>query len=90
MKEPLRVEDGFAEFIQLRQIGLFERIDLENAFQEPVLASPRPVDAQVLALILAALIKHERMPLGHGGGPDPWPTMLQPETPPGRQKTLHL
>jgi hypothetical protein len=43
-----------------------------------------------LTLILAALLNHERIPLGEGN-PEPWPNMLPPpKTPPGRRKNLHL
>jgi hypothetical protein len=41
-------------------------------------------------LILAALINHERLPLGTGQ-PEPWPGMLlPPSTPQRRRKNLHL
>ena len=41
-------------------------------------------------LIMAALINHERIPLGHGGVPDPWPAMLEPEKTLARKKNLQL
>jgi Transposase DDE domain len=41
------------------------------------------------ALIIAAVVNHERIPLGKGN-PEPWPIMLEPKTKPQRRKNLQL
>lgn len=45
---------------------------------------------QGLTLIMAALLNHDRIPLGHGGVPDPWPNMLEPKQSPQKRKNLQL
>src|SRR6266542_1172825 len=52
--EAVGFENRFAEFVQLRQVNLLERVHFEYPLQEPVLPAPRSMDAQALALILAA------------------------------------
>ena len=42
------------------------------------------------ALIMAALLNHDRIPLAHGGSPDPWPNMLEPKQSPRQKKNLQL
>jgi hypothetical protein len=41
-------------------------------------------------VILAALLKQDRIPLGTGAAPDPWPTMLKPQPLLRRKKNLQL
>src|SRR5206468_4575582 len=54
MVESFRLENRFVELAQPGEVEHFERLDFENAIQESVLPSPRPMDAQVFALFLAA------------------------------------
>src|SRR5439155_5840691 len=54
LTEAVRFENRLAEFVQLRKVEFFEGVDFKNPFQEPVLAAPRTVDAQVLALVPAS------------------------------------
>ena len=59
MVEALRFENGLIEFIQLREIKFFECFDLENAFQESILASPRFLNGEVVALFLVG--RHSKL-----------------------------
>ncbi len=54
MVEAFRLEDRFVELVQAVVVELLERLHFKNALQESVLPPPRPTEAQVFALFLAA------------------------------------